>query len=903
MEIIRFGAENDSPAIRSVSSRHLYQIGNNGHLFAIVVVSFTLIVLLFYPDNPLIMPFQIRPHQEFVVQPSLPTELSRLSELAYNLLWVWDPHLRGMFRRLDPIQWRTSGHNPILLLGQLPQEILAKAAKDPRFLALYKKACERLDAYMNASTASSSEKLIAYFSMEYGLAECLPVYSGGLGVLSGDHLKGSSDLDLPLVGVGLLYQKGYLRQSINPDGWQIEKSPENDFYTLPIQPVQREDGSDLLVTVTMPNGDVHVKVWKIQVGRVRLFLLDTNIPQNTLPEARNITDQLYGGDSNMRIRQEIVLGIGGMRALNALNLRPTVFHMNEGHSAFLAIERIRLHIQEFGLNFEEAVEATRASNVFTTHTPVPAGIDLFDSGLMYHYFSGYCAQAGLNYDALAGLGRRNPRDGGEPFSMAVLAIKTSCWRNAVSALHGQVSQEMWQDLWPSVPRWEVPITAVTNGVHLHTWLNGDLASVYDNFLQPDWREHTQSKATWDLIEDIPNHEIWEAHKKRKRQLITFVRSRCIQAASERKASSSELRRLSDILDPEVFTIGFARRFATYKRATLIFRDLPRLKRLLTNNRMPVQILVAGKAHPKDLPGKSLIREIVQLSRDPEISRRLVFVEDYSMHVARELVQGVDLWLNNPRRGEEACGTSGMKAGLNGVLNLSILDGWFDEAYETSGGWAIGDREPHSDEQDEMHASAILSQLENEIVPLYYSSRPDEVPHEWVKRMKLSLRNVTPQYDARRMLDQYLRLLYAPAHDQYIETAANNFQAARKLAEWDKNVQQVWDHVRFVDVERGPANRVQIGKPLPLQAAVELGPLRPEDVRVEAVVGRVDAEGNLEDAEVIALPVIAQRGSAYVFGREYEPVQTGRLGFSFRVSSNHFRDPLTRPTNALLKWSN
>jgi glycogen phosphorylase len=848
------------------------------------------------------MSFQIRPHKEFLVQPALPPALSRLAELAYNLLWVWEPNLRGMFRRLDPIAWRHSGHNPILMLGQVPQASLVKAASDPRFLSLYKKACERFDAYMDSSTAAQSEKLIAYFSMEYGLAECLPVYSGGLGVLSGDHLKASSDLDLPLVGVGLLYQKGYLRQSLNQDGWQIEKSPENDFYTLPIQPVLRPDGTELTVTVQLPSGEVAIKAWKIQVGRVRLFLLDTNLPKNASPEDRAITAQLYGGDSDLRIRQEIVLGIGGMRVLSQLGLKPTVFHMNEGHSAFLAVERIRLKMVDHGLTFDEAVEAVRSNNVFTTHTPVPAGIDLFDSGLVYHYFNAYCAAAGIGFDTFAGLGRRHPSDHGEPFSMAILAIKTSCWRNGVSALHGVVSREMWQDLWPQLPPPEVPITSVTNGVHVSTWLNGDLASVYDNFLQPDWRENTEHKSTWDLIDDIPDQEIWEAHKKRKRQLIAFVRARATTAATVRKSSPSEVRRLSDILDPDAFTIGFARRFATYKRATLIFKDLPRLKRLLTNNRMPVQILISGKAHPKDIPGKTLIREIVQLSRDPEISRRLVFVEDYSMQVARELVQGVDLWLNNPRRGEEACGTSGMKAALNGNPNLSILDGWYDEAYETSGGWAIGDREPYSDDQDELHAAAVLSLLENEIVPLYYSSRTDEVPHEWVRRMKLSLKNVTPQYDAKRMLLEYSKLLYDPAHAHMAETAANGYQAAKTLAVWDKQVHQVWNRVRFVEIDGGPATTIQTGKSLPLRAAVELAGLKPEDVRVEAVVGRVDAEGSLTDTHVIALPVIEQKGEAFIFGREYEPQQTGRLGFSFRISSNHYRDPLTRPTNALLKWS-
>lgn len=846
------------------------------------------------------MSFQIRPQQEFLVEPALPAALARLNELAYNLLWVWDRDIRSMFRRLDVNEWRSSSHNPVRMLGQVSQATLENAAADPRFVAMYGKACDKLDAYM-AATPTGSEKLIAYFSMEYGLAECLPIYSGGLGCLSGDHLKGASDLALPLVGVGLLYQKGYLRQSLNPDGWQIEKSPENDFYTLPLSPVLQADGTELTVKVPMPGGEVTAKVWKIQVGRVRLFLLDTNIPQNDGTEMRTITDQLYGGDSHMRIRQEIVLGIGGLRALRALDIQPTVFHMNEGHSAFLALERIRVLMSSFQMNFDEAIETCRTNNVFTTHTPVPAGIDLFDTGLMHYYFREYCESAGFSIDELLSLGRRNPGDHGESFSMAILAIKTSCWRNGVSALHGEVSREMWQDLWPNVPSWEIPITHVTNGVHLGSWLHGDLVQLYDSYLQPDWREKSTDPKTWDLVDDIPEAEIWEAHKRRKRQLIGFVRGRLQLGAQQRKSSPAEARRLSEALDPDIFTIGFARRFATYKRATLMFRDLARLKRLLTNNRHPVQILIAGKAHPKDIPGKTLIREIFQLSRDPDLANRLVFVEDYSIAVARELVHGVDIWLNNPRRGEEACGTSGMKAGINGVLNLSILDGWFDESDDVSGGWAIGDRGEYSDDQDELHASSMISLLETEIIPLYYAARADEVPVEWVKRMKQSIKSLTPQYDTGRMLDDYSRLLYNPAHEYRAETRADNFSRSRARAAWDKKVQAIWPNVHFVGVEGAPTGPLSTGHSVPMRVVVNLAGLVPGDVRVEAVVGRVDTDGALEDTEIVVLAPLEQRGDAWAFGCDYAPTQTGRLGCAYRISSNHFDQPLTRPCNALLKW--
>ncbi|HBY62599.1 MAG TPA: DUF3417 domain-containing protein [Solibacterales bacterium] len=846
------------------------------------------------------MPFQIQPLREFLVSPALPPALGRLGELAHNLMWTWDHNIRSLFRRLDPVLWKACVHNPVLMLGRLPQATLEKAAADPRFVALYRRACERFDGYMSQKSDSGG-RLIAYFSMEYGLNESLAIYSGGLGVLSGDHTKASSDADIPLVAVGLLYQKGYLQQLLNPDGWQQERYPVNDFYTWPVKPVKDKDGNDLRVTVRLPGGPLHIKVWRMDIGRIGLYLLDTNIAENESPDYRDITDQLYGGDIHTRIRQEIVLGIGGIRALKAMGYQPTVFHMNEGHSAFLAVERIRWLMKEHNLSFEEAYDATRQNNVFTTHTSVPAGIDLFDPGLVYDYFHEYCREAGITFDQLLSLGRRSPHDVHERFSMAILAIKASSYRNAVSRLHRFVSQEMWQDLWPKLPVWEVPITSVTNGVHLPSWLNGDLALLYDQYLQPDWRDRYMDNGTWDLVKDIPAGELWEAHKRRKRRLIAFVRERVLASAMERKASAAEMRRLSDVLDPDAFTIGFSRRFATYKRATLLFRDVARLKKLMNNPKMPVQIIIAGKAHPKDHPGKTLIREIVQLSRDPEFAKRLVFLEDYDMQVARELVQAVDIWLNNPRRGEEACGTSGMKAGINGVLNLSILDGWFDEAYEYSGGWAIGDREPYSEDQDEIHATAILSLLENEIVPMYFESRDEGVPVEWMERVRQSLLRLSPQFNSQRMIGEYMSQLYEPAHMAYVEAAKKNFQAARERTQWQANVNRVWENVRFVDLGPGPERALISGRPISIRAAVDLSGLSPSDVRVEAVVGRVGPSGTLEETTVFTLPPSEQREGVWVFGKEFVPHQTGRLGYSLRVSPNHYDDPLTRPCNAPLKW--
>jgi starch phosphorylase len=856
------------------------------------------------------MSFQIRNIKQFLVRPALPPALARLPELGLNLLWSWNHSVRAVFRRLDPVIWHSCGYNPVVMLGQVPQETLERAAADARYLALYRRACELHDTYLASASAQPSSMLVAYFSMEYGLIDALSIYSGGLGVLSGDHLKASSDLMLPLVGIGLLYQNGYLEQSLAPDGWQMEKTPLNDFYSLPLTPVTRPDGSEMLVSVRLAGIRVYLKVWRIDVGRVKLYLLDSNIPQNPDPGHREITAQLYGGDLQQRIRQEIVLGIGGLRALKELGLHPTVYHMNEGHSAFLALERIRVLIREEGLTFQEAHYATRSNNIFTTHTSVPAGIDLFDSGLMYEYFQNYCKDVGIDFQDLLALGRRNSNDTEEPFSMAVMAFKTSAYRNGVSLLHQRVSQQMWEGLWPKLPVWEVPITSITNGVHLPSWINGDLANLYDQYLQPDWREGHAEARVWEQISEIPAAELWEARRRRKRRMIGFVRERAVESATARKAPSQQIKKLHEVLNPEALTIGFARRFATYKRATLIFRDMERLKKLLTHPQKPVQLVIAGKAHPLDVPGKTLIREIVQHSRNPEFQGRIVFVEDYGIQVARELVGGVDIWLNTPRRGEEACGTSGMKAGLNGVLNLSILDGWFDEAAELTGGWVIGDREPYFPDRDDAHAAAIYSLLEEDIVPLFYDDREQGVPMEWMARVKQSLAYISTNFNCQRMVEEYTSQLYHPAHRGFLDASRDRFAKACAHSQWNQNLTAKWPQVSIVDYEVGsaapgpsnPNGSVLSGSPVKLNATVELAGLEPADVRVEAVVGHIGAEGELIDMQVLALAPLEQNGTKVKFGRDFTPLATGRLGCAVRVSPNHFDDPLNRPCNAPLKWA-
>ncbi len=850
------------------------------------------------------MAYQILPVKEFLVSPALPPAISRLDELAHNLLWSWDHTIRPLFRRLDSALWKECHRNPVLMLGRITQEALEKAAADPRYIALYQNACRRYDAYMASSpdTAHKDAMTVAYFSMEYGLIESLTIYSGGLGILSGDHMKAASDAGLNLVGIGLLYQKGYLQQYLNPDGWQVEKYSFNDFYSWPVQPALDAQGNELLIKVRMPNAVCYIKVWRMKIGRVDLLLLDTNIPQNTIEEYRDITDQLYGGDTVTRIQQEIVLGVGGLRALKALGIQPTVFHMNEGHSTFLGLERIRLLMLEEGLTWEESLEAARANNVFTTHTPVPAGIDMFDPGLIYQYFHAHCDRYGVPFERFLALGQGGTSEQGDRFSMAVLALKTSAYRNAVSRLHSEVSQEMFHRLWADLPVHEVPIIPITNGVHLPTWLNRDLAQLYDSYLAPDWRERYPDPAIWTQITEIPNDELWEIRRRRKRRLIGFVRERMLKRAQERRASAAEQKRMAELFDPEAFTIGFSRRFATYKRATLIFRDKERLRKILSNPQRPVQLIVAGKAHPKDNPGKQFIREIVQLSRDPDFTKHIVFIEDYDIEVGRELVQGVDLWLNNPRRGEEACGTSGMKAAMNGTLNLSILDGWFDEAFEVSGGWAIGDRDNYTSDLDDIHASAIYSLLENEIVPMYYVGREEGVPHAWIQRVKTSLMNLSPMFNCQRMIHDYTTRLYEPAHSAHLRVKQNHYQFAREKAAWNARMERSWQNVHIFDVGEGPGRCVLTGVPINLRAALDLGGLSADDVRVEAVVGRVNHDGALEETTVVSLPTCGEQGGRVLFGRDFVPHQTGRLGYTLRVSPNHCDDPLTRPCHAPVKWT-
>ena len=669
----------------------------------------------------------MKPIATYKVVSSMPEALIRLPELAYNIRWAWDHETIDLFRRLGGDLWEESNHNPVKMLGLISQSKLNALARDEGFLAHLERVLASHDAYLDSGPRAwyptefgvEENPQIAYFSFEFGLTECIPNYSGGLGVLAGDHLKAASDLNVPLVGVGLLYQQGYFRQYLNIDGWQQEMYPENDFYTMPLRPLSDDNGEPLLTDIDLPGRKVYAQIWHVQVGRTHLYLLDTNIPHNSR-EDQDLTDQLYGGDRELRIKQEILLGIGGLRALHVLGLEPAACHMNEGHSAFLSLERVRILMERLGISFAEARAITRTSNVFTTHTPVPAGNDYFAPDLIEKYFKDYRARLGISRDDFLALGREKPADPAEHFCMTVLALRMSTYTNGVSRLHGEVARQMWNSVYPELDQREVPITSITNGIHTFSWVSKDLSQLFDRYLGPRWREDPTDQSVWQRAANIPDEELWRTHEHRRARLVAFSRRRLTKQLAQRGVSPAEVDAGAEALDPDVLTIGFARRFATYKRANLLLRDVERFAELLCGNR-PIQIIFAGKAHPHDNEGKEFIRQIVHFARTSDCRNRIVFLEDYDMVIARYLVQGCDVWLNTPRRPLEASGTSGMKAALNGGLNVSILDGWWAEAYRRHLGWAIGAGEQYEDTelQDYVESNALYDLIEKDMIPTFY----------------------------------------------------------------------------------------------------------------------------------------------------------------------------------------
>lgn len=837
---------------------------------------------------------------EFTVIPSLPTRLARLYDIAYNLWWTWDSEAIELWRRLDFDLWEVVYHNPIRLLGNIPQEKLQALSEDDSFLAHMDRVTSRLDSYLSSTSwfdtrySDRDNRTIAYFSFEYGLAESFPIYSGGLGILSGDHLKSASDLGLPLVGVGLLYRRGYFRQYLNTDGWQQEYLPPIDVFSLPIELQTESTGNPLIIKVRIGKHDVSCQCWKVRVGRVSLYLLDTNLPENT-PEDREITSQLYGGDTDLRIRQEMVLGVGGYRALRKLGFNPAVCHMNEGHAAFQGLERIREAIAEEKLTFDEARIATSSGNVFTTHTPVPAGNDRFPSDRILEYFTEFITELGLTVDKFLGLGREDENDPGEMFCMTVLALKLSAHSNGVSLLHGSVSRNMWKRLWPEAPVSEIPITAITNGIHIRTWLSGEMAALFDRYLGVRWWSNPVDTSVWERVDRIPDAELWRTHERRAERLVSFVRKRLREQLIRRGLPSSEIKLADEVLDPDRLTIGFARRFASYKRGTLLFKDPERLAKILDHPERPVQIIYAGKAHPADHPGKELIRQIVHFCRQQEFRHHVVFLEDYDIDIARYLVQGVDVWLNTPRRPLEASGTSGMKAAANGVLHLSIPDGWWNEAYEGDNGWSIGSGENYNDPeyQDRIESETLYELLEKDIVPLFYERGRDDLPRGWIQRMKRCLITLCPKFNTNRMLLDYAEKFYFPSTDRYHALTADHFKTARIAAEWEKRVLGHWKQVQIVSVACDAENQVvQVDQQVSIEVEINLSDLHPEDISAQIYYGRMSSEGEILNGKVHVLQYADRQPNGNArFKGTIRCRNSGRFGFSARVVASHPDLPL------------
>jgi starch phosphorylase len=821
-----------------------------------------------------------------------------LSQLVMNLRWSWHPETRDLFESLDPELWQRVGGDPVRALGEVSAERLAQLAKDRRFVRRLQDAVDDLQEYLTTprwyqSLGKEAPASIAYFSAEFGITEVLPQYSGGLGILAGDHLKAASDLGVPLIGVGLLYRAGYFAQSLSANGWQLERYPSLDPHGLPVKLLRQADGSAAVISVPLPEGrTLHAHVWRAQVGRVSLLLLDSDIEENA-PAERLVTDRLYGGDEDHRLRQEMLLGIGGVRALRAYCAltgvpAPEVFHANEGHAGFQGVERIRELIESHGLTFAEALQAVRAGTVFTTHTPVEAGIDRFPKALIERYFAGF----GVPLDQFLALGAEQDPS---KFNMAHMGLRLGQRANGVSRLHGIVSRYMFKDLWPGFDEEDVPIGYITNGVHAPTWTARELielgtqTSSEGDPLEIDGPEH------FDGVDKIAPGDLWSTRRMLRSRLVDEVRRRLRETVLSRGATEAEVGWTETAFDPDVLTIGFARRVPSYKRLTLMLRDPERLKALLLDPERPIQLVIAGKSHPADDGGKQLIQEMVQFADDPEIRHRITFLPGYDIGMARYLYWGCDVWLNNPLRPLEACGTSGMKAALNGGLNLSIRDGWWDEWYDGQNGWAIptADGIADPDRRDEVEARAIYDLLENHVVPRFYETGHDGVPARWVEMVRHTLRETGPKVLATRMVRDYVRNLYVPATGSARAMAAEGYAPAREESAWRARALQNWDTVRVAHVEAtGAGDTPEIGSTVALRAEVELPGLAPDDVQVQAAYGRVDDSEALHEVTTVPMEHEQTEGSRHWFTATVPLERTGAFGYTVRVlpNSEHLADP-------------
>jgi starch phosphorylase len=841
----------------------------------------------------------------YTVKPKLPAPLKPLAEIARNLWLSWNYDAIQLFIRLDYDSWMQSQQSPVRTLGMVSQERLAEAAKDDSYLAAMTEVYDRFVRYSKGETwyRGNKREVVAYFSMEYGMDVSLSIYSGGLGILSGDHMKTSSDMGLPLVGVGLLYRQGYFTQMLNADGFQQEEYPENDWYNMPVERKADKNGSPIKISVELAGRAVIAQIWEVRVGRSSLYLLDTNIDENP-PDLRGITSSLYGGDKETRIQQEILLGIGGIRALRALGINPAACHMNEGHSAFLGLERIRELMAERQFSFDEAREAVWPTNIFTTHTPVPAGNERFDIGLMEKYFSGWPRILGISWQDFLALGRVHPGDDHESYCMTVLALKLAAYANGVARLHGVVSRDMWKDLWPGLPIDETPIGHVTNGVHPRTWISSGMLDLLDRYFGPHFDEAPTDLGIWNRMERISDEELWRTHERRRERLVAFARDRIRAQYKRVGAVERRMRQAEDALSPYALTLCFARRFATYKRGNLLLRDPERLLRLVKDNERPVQLIFAGKAHPHDMPGKDLIRDIIHFAEKYDVTSRIVFLENYDMTVARYLTSGGDVWLNTPRRPMEASGTSGMKAAMNGVLNCSILDGWWDEAYNPELGWAIGHGEQYNDEelQDDVESKALYDLLERDIIPLFYNRGRDGLPREWIKRMKTCMRTIGQSMSSHRMLMDYSGKFYFPALKNYRRIVKDDYAESRALAAYIGKLRQNWDAIRIDRVDSNAKPVMQRGDSLTVTAGIELGSLGTEEVLVELYHGPVSNQSSeIKNARRAEMKPVGQEGNVHLYQVRVECTDTGMQGHTVRILPKH--GALVHPyRTGFIKWA-
>ena len=841
------------------------------------------------------------------VVPQLPERVKKLPEIANNLWWSWNTEFLKLFLDIDVDLWDRIGKNPVKFLKLVSQEKIEKMAEDPNFLKKYDRVVENYENYMNSTDTwfnktypKNKDDLIAYFSAEYGLDEILPIYSGGLGILSGDHLKSASDLGLPFVAVGLLYKNGYFHQKINVRGEQCSEYQNIDLYNLPILPVKDENDNDFIVEVEMGDRKIFLKVWQISVGRIKLYLLDADIDKNP-EDLKDTTLRLYGGDKEMRIRQEIVLGMGGVKVLKALGLTPTVYHMNEGHSSFLTLELIKNIMKEKQVSFEIAREIATVKTVFTTHTPVPAGNDIFQIALVEKYFNKLWPELGISREEFLGLGMKETEGMEQGFNMGILALKISGKKNGVSKLHGEVSRELFSDVWPNIADDESPITYVTNGIHTCSWLAPRLKGLFNDYLPPYWQDKIHIQSTWDKIDDIPDERLWEAHVSRKERLIKLIKNNVTERFLNNGVGYDQISEVINGLNPNALTIGFARRFATYKRATLIFKDIARLTQILCNENRPVQLVFAGKAHPADKEGQELIKTIHEVSLMPQFKGKIFLLENYNIAIARYLVSGVDVWLNNPRRPMEASGTSGEKASVNGVLNFSILDGWWAEGYDGTNGWSIGTNAEYTneEEQDKTDSNSIYHTLENKIIPVYYNKDRNGISKDWIRLMKNSIKSTAGKYSTSRMVVDYVNELYMPLCN-LSKKHYGDLSNIIDFTTWKKNVRSNWNAIKIEQKDNIDNARMVAGSKVKVRCFVNMPNIDKEYADVQVYFGQFLENGNVKNVYTNEMKCVAEDNGTFEYEGEIELSTGGNFGYTFRVMPKH--PMLLHSENMnLIKW--